>query len=178
MFQLSAFILLLAFWQCPAANMPAQKDFQMSQFKGQWYGIAASSNCPMFKDMKKDMTLPIIVYGMDKDNVKVAIAFKTPKGCQQMDFKYDTISSGHYKHSSPHGDNEVVIVGTDYKAFALEYTETMHEGKTCTTLKLYGRETNLPMEIKQQFMAYAKNLGLTEDDTKVFSKGDLCPPHV
>ncbi|XP_075042412.1 olfactory protein-like [Mixophyes fleayi] len=188
MFQVIAFLLLLSYHQCQATEITAQKDFDISKFLGQWYGIAAQSSCPMFQQMKKDMTLPIIVYSLDKDhNIKVSIGYKTcqliflftlprPKGCQQMDAKYDTIANGHYKHNSVHGDNEVVIVMTDYSGFAMEYTKTKHEGDTCVTVKLYGRTMDMPGNVKHEFEEFNKKLGL-KDDIKVFQKGEQCVPH-
>ncbi|XP_071980552.1 olfactory protein-like [Engystomops pustulosus] len=176
MIQYTAAILLLLSIQCQAQEVKPQENLDMHKFSGKWYGIVAASNCPMFLQMKKGMTLPTVIYSVDGNVVKNKAAFKTPDGCKQMEAVFTTIANGHYTHKSVHGDNEVIIIGTDYLLFAMEYTKTVHEGQTCITLKLLARDTALPDEIQHKFKDFMHGMGLKDDDMAIFPKGDICVP--
>ncbi|XP_069603763.1 olfactory protein-like [Ranitomeya imitator] len=174
MIQVTAAIVLLLCIQCQAVDLKAQDNFDENKFLGMWYGVIAASNCPVFNVMKKDMTMPIIVYAKVDNNMKCSVAFKTPQGCQQMDSIMETVASGHYKHKSVHGDNEVMVMKTDYTSFAMEYTKTVHEGEACITLKLYGRTKELPMMIKKEFMHGIHTMGLKDEDVVTLPGGAEC----
>ncbi|XP_075690254.1 olfactory protein-like [Rhinoderma darwinii] len=176
MLQVTSVVVLLLFIQCQAMDVKVQDNFDESKFAGKWYGIIAASNCPIFHKMKHDMTLPIIVYAVDGHTVKTSVAFKTPEGCKQMDATLETITSGHYKHHSVHGDNEIIIAKTDYQSIAMEYTKIIHEGASCITLKLYGREMNVPEDIKHTFIEHIHKMGLADEDILIFHQGDECVP--
>ncbi|XP_069799001.1 olfactory protein-like isoform X2 [Dendropsophus ebraccatus] len=147
-----------------------------AMYAGRWYGIIAASNCPMFNEMKKGMKRPLIVYATDGHTVKNSVAFMGPKGCQQMDFSLESVSSGHYKYHSPQGDNEVIMVGSDYHSFSMEFMKSVHDGKPCMTINLNGRGKNVPDDIKKQFIDHIKEMGLTPDDTFMIPDGDECIP--
>ncbi|XP_073496695.1 olfactory protein-like [Phyllobates terribilis] len=174
MLQVTAAIVLLLCIQCQAVDIKEQENFDENKFMGKWFGIIAVSNCPVFNLMKKDMTMPIIGFEKDGNTMKSSVAFKTAQGCQQMDSTMEIVDSGHYKHTSVHGDNEVMILKTDYTSYAMEYTKTIHDGHQCITLKLYGRTTELPEIIKKTFMTGIHTMGLTDEDAVVLPGGADC----
>ncbi|KAM4019865.1 olfactory protein-like [Anomaloglossus baeobatrachus] len=167
MLQVTAAVLLLLCIQCRAGDVKEMANLDEHMFQGTWYGVIAASNCPMFSKMKEGMTMPIVCFAKDGTNMKNSVAFKGPDGCQQMDATMVTIASGHYTHTSVHGDNEVFILNTDYTAYALEYTKTIHEGQPCVTLKLYARKMELPEAVRKSFMDQLPHMGLKDEDAVV-----------
>ncbi|KAM3912137.1 olfactory protein-like [Leptodactylus fuscus] len=172
MLQFTAAALLLLFIQCQAQDVKVQENFDPVGFSGDWFGLLAVSNCPMFQKMKKDMTRPIIKYTWDGYNMKTSVAFKSDKGCQQMDANLVTVANGHYKHDSAQGNTEIIITGAD-KSFAMEYRKMVHEGSPCTTLNLLGKNDKMPDEVKNRFVGYMHQLGQKDEDLKVFQNGGM-----
>ncbi|XP_073411992.1 olfactory protein-like [Dendrobates tinctorius] len=174
MLQVTAAIVLLLCIQCQAIDLKPQANFDETKFLGKWFGVMAASNCPVFNIMKKDMTMPIIFYAKEGNTMKRSVAFKTPKGCQQMDSSMEAVESGHYTHNSVHGDNEFMILKTDYTSFAMDYTKTVHEGHDCVTFELYGRTTEVSGTIKEAFMHGVHTMGLKDEDTLTIPGGAEC----
>ncbi|XP_066435814.1 olfactory protein-like [Eleutherodactylus coqui] len=176
MLQVTAAVLLLLFIQCQAEDVKPMENFDENKYMGTWFGAIVASNCAMFKEMKKDMTRPTITYAKDGNILKNSVAFKTPKGCQQMDATLETIANGHYKHDSVHGKNEIIVVNTDYDTTALEMTILVHEGKTCMTAKMFRRDQKLPEDVKEQGLKHFHSKGFTNEDILIFTTPAECSP--
>ncbi|XP_053551308.1 lipocalin-15 [Bombina bombina] len=88
---------------------------------------------------------------------------------------YETITPGHYKFSA-RGENEVIIIGTDYDHFGLEYTRRVSEKEVTVTVKLFGRQTDLPEAVLNKFKEMCKALGLKDDLIVILPKGVECDP--
>ncbi|XP_056396129.1 olfactory protein-like [Hyla sarda] len=171
MLQVTAAVLLLLFIHCQALDVKVQENFDTSKFVGKWFGVIAASNCEMFRKMKKDMTLPTIMYATDGHSVKNSVAFMTTKGCQQMDANMNVVASGHYTHHSDHGDDEVIIANTDYNSYAMVYRRTTNKDGTCITLNLNGREMKVAEDLKKHFIEHVHQMGLKDEDILIFQKG-------
>ncbi|KAM9324299.1 protein AMBP [Gastrophryne carolinensis] len=94
------------------------------------------------------------------------------EGCQQMEMVMTTIEPGHYNYKSMHGDNEMVVGNTDYTIFAMEFTKTDHNGKSCVTLKLYGRSHDVPQEVLQQFENHIGDMGMSKEKDLIVFNGE------
>ncbi|KAM4697170.1 olfactory protein-like [Rhinophrynus dorsalis] len=173
---IAALLLLSLSIQAWAAEVPIQPDFDVHKFEGQWFGVAAASNCSVFMTMKKDMTMPIAIFMADGKFLRASFAYMTPKGCQQRDLKLETVSKGHYRLTGP-GNMDMRIIGTDYVSHALEYTRNVLEtGEVTIMLKLYGRNHDLPKEVEMKFVEFCKSMGLKEENMVKFNKGVDCVP--
>ncbi|XP_018412243.1 PREDICTED: olfactory protein-like [Nanorana parkeri] len=180
MIQIAA-IVVLFFLQCQADMPPVQKDFDQNKILGTWFGIAAASNCKAFMQMKKEhMPSPVIIFSLNKDHMKCTMAFQTKDGCQQMDVDMTIVEEGHYKSKTVHGDNEVVMAGTDYDTFLVEFTKTQIGPDTCMTVKLWGRKDKLSDDRVKQFEDHLKDVGLQVQNyikfhDKVLNWVKICP---
>ncbi|MEE6504848.1 hypothetical protein FKM82_005359 [Ascaphus truei] len=176
LFQSVGFLLFFGL-QTQAMEIREQPDFHIQKFLGKWYGVSVASNCSMFLSMKDKMKMPVILFTSGKgSDVNVNIGFMTPQGCLQRDLTYHTISPGHFSYSAK-GESDVRMVDTDYDSYALEFSRTVRQkGEITITLKLYGRNPELPEDVQNKFSEHCKFLGFKEENIVMMSKGEECIP--
>ncbi|XP_007194808.2 lipocalin-like 1 protein [Balaenoptera acutorostrata] len=153
------------------AQVPAQANLDTSQFQGIWYVVGAVSDDQGFLDSKDSVKMPVVlVTPLANSDLGLKFGYPTPDGeCQKMDatFTKDAVD-GHF--ASPAMAQTIIWVAfTDYKHFAVLYSETQKGDVRNVRLQLYTRAPELFPEDAQKMQQLAPEAGLNP------SQGTLLP---
>ncbi|XP_041429978.1 olfactory binding protein S homeolog isoform X1 [Xenopus laevis] len=125
--------------QMHAADIPVDPDFTVDKLLGEWTGVAAASNSPMFMKKKEQMkTEPVTKYWMDGANLISSTAFRTSKGCKTRKVILKEAEKGRYTYTGK-GESRMSIIRIT-PTLCLEHTiTTMPNGNIYFNLKLYSK---------------------------------------
>ncbi|XP_041428209.1 olfactory protein [Xenopus laevis] len=156
-----------------AVDIPADPNFTVDNLLGEWTGVAAASNCPLFMKMKEVMkTEPVTKYWMDGGNMMCSSKFRTSEGCQERKVTLKEAGKGQYTYTEL-GQSLMTIIKLTPSLCLEHTTTTMSNGDVYFDLKLYKKGAESPKELGQ-FTKYALSLGLKKENVVFFKKGEKC----
>uniref|UniRef100_A0A673TXK4 Lipocalin/cytosolic fatty-acid binding domain-containing protein n=1 Tax=Suricata suricatta TaxID=37032 RepID=A0A673TXK4_SURSU len=145
--------------------LPLQPDFQNELFQGKWYvlGLAGSE----FNQENHSMH-PAWQGGLSPSY--------PPNSCFHRNRRYDQWFGTFIPNWQP-GQFKLVnlerypgiqdytarVVATDYNQSAMVFFKKYHNNQAYFNVNLYGRTKRLTQELKENFIRFAKSLGLTDD---------------
>ncbi|KAM9841001.1 protein AMBP-like isoform 2-T2 [Aulostomus maculatus] len=154
----------------PETLVVPQENFDLDQFMGRWYEVAAVSNCPLY--MRNKRGDPAIVslelkHAASQSNFTVTAA-SVSGSCKQKSTRYNlTDTSGKFFHHVARlgADVDTYVVHTDYSDSAMMVllsTETSSGNKT-TIVKLYSRNRDVKAAVPVDFRALVRQHGISDD---------------
>ncbi|XP_008823561.1 neutrophil gelatinase-associated lipocalin [Nannospalax galili] len=150
-------------------KVPLQSDFQPAQFQGRWYVVGLAGNA-VHKADEGRFLMYSTTYDLKEDgsyNV-TSILFRD----QRCDYWIRTFipksrpgqfSLGNIRSYPEIKSYTVRVTATDYNQFAMVFFRKTSGNKQYFKVTLYGRTKELPPEVKERFVSFAKSLGLTDD---------------
>ncbi|KAB0392260.1 hypothetical protein E2I00_006827, partial [Balaenoptera physalus] len=127
------------------AQVPAQANLDTSQFQGIWYVVGAVSDDQGFLDSKDSVKMPVVlVPPLANGDLGLKFGYPTPDGrCQKMDatFSKDAVdghSAARALASPATAQTNIRVAFTDYKHFAMLYSETQKGDVRNIRLQLYS----------------------------------------
>ncbi|XP_004713408.1 neutrophil gelatinase-associated lipocalin [Echinops telfairi] len=152
----------------PLLKVPLQPDFQEDQFQGKWYVIGLAGNAVgkdqgEFKmytttyELKDDGSYNVTSTLLRNDNCVYWIRTFVPS------FQPGQFNLGNIKNFQGIQSYTVRVVATDYNQFATVFFKKVSNGQEYFKTTLYGRTKELTPELKENFVRFAKSLGLTDD---------------
>ncbi|XP_062938658.1 neutrophil gelatinase-associated lipocalin isoform X2 [Cynocephalus volans] len=152
----------------PLFRVPLQPDFKDDQFQGKWYVVGLAGNA--INKEGDQFTMYATVYELKEDNSYnvTSILFRDNK----CDYWIRT-----FVPSSPPGQftlgninnygrlqsYTVRVAATDYKQYAMVYFKKVSNNTEYFKTTLYGRTKELSPKLKEDFIRFAKSLGLTDE---------------
>ncbi|XP_071981493.1 lipocalin isoform X2 [Engystomops pustulosus] len=163
---------------CAQGDVPVQPDFQEDKIVGKWYGIGLASNSNWFQARKQQMKMCTTVITPTADgNLDVVATYPKQDRCEQKSMTYiKTEEPGRYLSKSPrYGSDHVIrVVETNYDEYTLMYTLKTKGNEVSTIVSLFGKTPVLRPELLEKFQKFAKEQGLTEDQTLILPQTDNC----
>uniref|UniRef100_A0A4W2HSN3 Lipocalin 2 n=2 Tax=Bos indicus x Bos taurus TaxID=30522 RepID=A0A4W2HSN3_BOBOX len=153
----------------PLSKIPLQPNFQADQFQGKWYTVGVAGNA-----IKKEEQDPLKMYSSNYElkedgSYNVTSILLKDDLC---DYRIRTFvpssqpgqfTLGNIKSYRGIRSYTVRVVNTDYNQFAIVYFKKVQRKKTYFKITLYGRTKELTPEVRENFINFAKSLGLTDD---------------
>ncbi|XP_016019362.1 neutrophil gelatinase-associated lipocalin [Rousettus aegyptiacus] len=164
----------------PLLKVPLQRDFQDDQFQGKWYVVGLAGNAVSKKD-QDEFKMYSTTYQLKEDqsyNV-TSILFRNQlcdyftrtfvPSFQPGQFSLDNIKAypGVQSYS-------VRVAATNYNQFAMVFFKKVFKNEEFFKITLYGRTKELTPELKEDFVRFAKSLGLTDDHILFLVPIDKC----
>uniref|UniRef100_K7E5E8 Lipocalin like 1 n=1 Tax=Monodelphis domestica TaxID=13616 RepID=K7E5E8_MONDO len=169
--------LLGLLWGSPIqADVPVQANFDNNKFQGVWYMIAAASDDKDFLAMKDSMKMPIsFVTPLANGDLSVKTGYPRPDGkCQKVDATFiKGAMSGQFSNPEM-GQEDIRVVNTDYKHFAILWIKMNKGGVKKDMLQLYCRAPELFAEGAQKMQMLAPKVNLNPSQGAIFLKSDEC----
>ncbi|EGW11817.1 Neutrophil gelatinase-associated lipocalin [Cricetulus griseus] len=150
-------------------RVPLQLGFQKDQFQGRWYVVGLAGNAVQ-KEEQGHFTMYSTIYELQKDNSYnvTSILLRNQRCVYWIRTFVPSSRAGRFTlgniHSYPQIQSyHVQVASTDYEQFAMVFFKKTSGNKQYFKITLYGRAKELPTELKQRFVHFAKSLGLTDD---------------
>ncbi|XP_077624418.1 neutrophil gelatinase-associated lipocalin-like isoform X1 [Crocuta crocuta] len=171
----------------PLLRLPVEPDFQNKQFQGKWYVIGVAGYGFKKEDNNK-LKMYIDTYELNEDNsYNFTSALGWGQNCDHwtkshaIDLHVGQLNLGNIERYNNYLRYTTRVVTTDYNQFAIMHFKKVYNNKQeHLKIALYGRTKELPTELKELFISFAKSLGLTENNV-VFTLPNgvlwLSPPH-
>ncbi|XP_057576854.1 neutrophil gelatinase-associated lipocalin [Hippopotamus amphibius kiboko] len=150
-------------------KVPLQPDFQADQFQGKWYVVGVAGNA-FKKEEQGQFKMYATTYKLKEDrSYNVTSTLLRNERCdhwirtfvpssQPGQFTLGNISSFPGIQSYT-----VRVVSTNYNQFAIVYFKKVYKNQPYFKTTLYGRTKELTPQLKENFIRFAKSLGLTDD---------------
>uniref|UniRef100_E1B6Z6 Lipocalin 2 n=3 Tax=Bos TaxID=9903 RepID=E1B6Z6_BOVIN len=153
----------------PLSRIPLQPNFQADQFQGKWYTVGVAGNA-----IKKEEQDPLKMYSSNYElkedgSYNVTSILLKDDLCDYWIRTFVPSSQpgqftlGNIKSYRGIRSYTVRVVNTDYNQFAIVYFKKVQRKKTYFKITLYGRTKELTPEVRENFINFAKSLGLTDD---------------
>nr|XP_012807427.2 neutrophil gelatinase-associated lipocalin [Jaculus jaculus]XP_044997440.1 neutrophil gelatinase-associated lipocalin [Jaculus jaculus]XP_044997441.1 neutrophil gelatinase-associated lipocalin [Jaculus jaculus] len=156
-------------------RVPLQPNFNFDQFQGKWYVVGLAGNAVQ-KEEQGRFKMYSTIYELKKDHsYNVTSTLLRDQHCDHWIRTFvPSSSSGQFSlgniHSYPQVQHYTVkVAATNYNQFAIVFFKKTSGNKEYFKTTLYGRTKELPRELKERFVRFAKSLGLT-DDHIIFSE--------
>uniref|UniRef100_UPI00398F5B9B protein AMBP n=1 Tax=Pristiophorus japonicus TaxID=55135 RepID=UPI00398F5B9B len=167
----------------PNRHLPLKENFDLSQFLGDWYSLAAGCNCPWFKKAKSQMTINRVTLSANEamDKMNGSFTYDRNGTCVDMTVEYEIQAiPGVFKYVSPAFNgfrSDIRVAHTNYHEFAFVFYETKKDGNTTISVSLYGRTPMLGKLINENFKEFALEQGISAS-ALVFLTKEFCrlPP--
>ncbi|XP_038139541.1 protein AMBP-like isoform X1 [Cyprinodon tularosa] len=162
-----------------------QENFDLKQFTGRWFEIAAVSTCPHY--MQRKQRNPIIVvlelnHVPPQDNFTMTASTFSNGTCRETltDFSLTSTPGRFFHHVSRFGaDVDSFVVHTNYNEYALLLqlsTEKPSRNQT-TIVKLYSRTVSVNLPVLEKFKELIRHHGLSEEAIIINQhEGNCFPP--
>ncbi|NP_001076177.1 prostaglandin-H2 D-isomerase precursor [Oryctolagus cuniculus] len=156
-----------------------QPEFQQDKFLGRWFTAGLASNSSWFREKKAALSMcRSTVAPTEEGALNITSTFLRKNQCETRTLLLQPAGRpGRYTYTSPHWGStySVWVVDTDYKEFALLYSEgAKGPGQDFRMATLYSRSQTPGAELKQKFMAFCKAQGFTEDIVVFLPRNDKC----
>ncbi|XP_075416844.1 neutrophil gelatinase-associated lipocalin [Tenrec ecaudatus] len=152
----------------PLLKVPLQPDFQEDQFQGKWYVIGLAGNA--VGTDQGQFTMYTTTYELKDDgSYNVTSTLLRNEKCFHWirtfvpSFQPGQFNLGNIKNFQGIRSYTVRVVDTDYNQFAIVFFKKVSNGQEYFKTTLYGRTKELSQEQKDNFVRFAKSLGLTDD---------------
>ncbi|XP_058549971.1 neutrophil gelatinase-associated lipocalin-like [Neofelis nebulosa] len=152
----------------PLRRVPLQPDFQDEQFQGKWYILGLAGN-EFNKEKHGQFKIYSTTYELNEDNSYNATS--TLAWNQTCDHWLRTFIPTLWRGQFTLGNIErytgiqryiLRVAATDYVQFAMVFFKKIYKHQEYFKITLYGRTKMLTPELKENFITFAKSLGLTD----------------
>ncbi|XP_012863149.2 lipocalin-like 1 protein [Echinops telfairi] len=169
--------LLGLLWATPGqGQVPAQANFDASQFQGIWFVVGIASDDQGFLESKDNMKMPVVSV-TSKPNGDLAVKFGYPMpdgGCQKVDTTFTKGPTNGEFSNAAMAQTDIRVVETDYNHFAVMLFQTDKGGVHSTWLQLYARAPELYPQGAQKMQKLAPEVGLNPSQGALLPKSDEC----
>ncbi|KAL2782115.1 neutrophil gelatinase-associated lipocalin precursor [Daubentonia madagascariensis] len=153
----------------PLVRVPLQPDFQDDQFQGKWYVIGLAGNA-VSKEEQGQFTMYTTTYELKEDHsYNVTSTLLSNGNCDYWIRTFVPSSQpgqftlGSIKRHPGIQSYTVRVAATNYNQFAMVFFKKVSKNKEYFKTTLYGRTKELPPGLKENFIRFAKSLGLTDN---------------
>uniref|UniRef100_A0A8C9QVW6 Protein AMBP n=2 Tax=Scleropages formosus TaxID=113540 RepID=A0A8C9QVW6_SCLFO len=159
-----------------------QENFDLNQFMGKWYDVAAASNCPWLKSYKGHITAGTLEVkpGESSDTISMTRTAIRHGTCKQMSMIYkltETPGRLFYHNDKWAADIDTYVVHTNYDEYAIVAMTKQKKGQNkTTTFKLYDRSAELRPTLMDEFTQLVKEQGMSDDDIVTLKNAGECVP--
>lgn len=155
----------------PLLRVPLQPDFQDDQFQGKWYVLGVAGN-NFNKEDQGQFKMYTTVYQLNEDgSYNVTSILLRNQDCDYWvrtfvpSFQPGQFNLGNIQNYPGLRSYTVRVAATDYTGFAMVFFKKAdRRQREHFKTTLYGRTKVLSPELKEQFIRFAKSLGLTDDN--------------
>nr|prf prostaglandin D synthetase [Rattus norvegicus] len=170
---------LLGFPQTPAqGHDTVQPNFQQDKFLGRWYSAGLASNSSWFREKKELLFMcQTVVAPSTEGGLNLTSTFLRKNQCETKVMVLQPAGvPGQYTYNSPHWQLPLPLsVETDYDEYAFLFSKrTKGPGQDFRMATLYSRAQLLKEELKEKFITFSKDQGLTEEDIVFLPQPDKC----
>ncbi|XP_048202418.1 prostaglandin-H2 D-isomerase isoform X2 [Perognathus longimembris pacificus] len=156
-----------------------QPYFQPDKFLGPWYSVGLASNASWFLEKKNVMSMCKTTVAPSADgSLNLTSTFLRKNQCETRAMQLQpTERPGRYNYHSPHWGSihSVSVVETNYDEYAVLYTQgTQGPHQDFRMASLYSRTKTLKDKLKEDFAAFCKSQGFTEDSIVFLPEPDKC----
>ncbi|XP_006154098.1 neutrophil gelatinase-associated lipocalin isoform X1 [Tupaia chinensis] len=164
----------------PLLRVPLQPDFQDDQFQGKWYTVGLAGNA-IQKKAEGQGKMYTTTYELNEDgSYNVTSTLLRNQRCDHWvrtfvpSFQPGQFNLGNIKSYSGIQSYTVRVASTDYNQFAMVFFKKVSNNKEYFKTTLYGRTKELTPKLKEDFVRFAKSLGLTDDHIVFLTPIDQC----
>ncbi|KAK7802714.1 hypothetical protein U0070_007157 [Myodes glareolus] len=163
-------------------KVPLQPGFQKDKFQGRWYVVGLAGNAVQKEDEGR-FTMYSTIYELQEDDKSYNVTSILPRdqGCDYWirtfvpSSRAGRFTLGNIRSYPRLRSYNVQVATTDYDQFAMVFFKKKTSGnKQYFKVTLYGRTKELPDELKEQFVRFAKSLGLTDNHIIFSVPTDQC----
>ncbi|XP_019276528.1 neutrophil gelatinase-associated lipocalin-like isoform X1 [Panthera pardus] len=152
----------------PLRRVPLQPDFQNVEFQGKWYVLGLAGN-EFNKEKHRQFKIYATTYELNDDNsYNVTSTLAWNQTCDHwLRIFIPTSRRGQYTLGNIErytGIQRYVlrVAATDYIQFAMLFFKKIYRNQEYFKITLYGRTKELTPKLKENFISFAKSLGLTD----------------
>ncbi|XP_077002102.1 neutrophil gelatinase-associated lipocalin [Tamandua tetradactyla] len=152
----------------PLLRVPLQPDFQDDQFQGKWYVLGLGGNA--VKRERGQFTMYTTTYDLLEDqSYNVTSTLLRDGRCVHWirtfvpSFRPGQFNLGNIKSYPGLQSYAVRVAATDYTRYAIVFFKKTFNNEEYFKTTLYGRSKELTPALKENFVRFAKSLGLTDD---------------
>ncbi|XP_006835043.1 PREDICTED: neutrophil gelatinase-associated lipocalin [Chrysochloris asiatica] len=153
----------------PLLKVPLQPDFQDDQFQGKWYVLGLAGNA-VTKEEQGQFKMYTTTYELKEDgSYNVTSTRLVNKKCFHWirtfvpSFQPGQFNLGSIKNFQGVQSYTVRVAATNYNQYAIVFFKKVFNNQEYFKTTLYGRTKELTPELKENFIRFAKSLGLTDD---------------
>ncbi|XP_014637443.1 PREDICTED: neutrophil gelatinase-associated lipocalin, partial [Ceratotherium simum simum] len=153
----------------PLLRIPLQPDFQDDQFQGKWYVVGLAGNA-IRKEKQGQVKMYATTYELKNDgSYNVTSTLLRDEGCDHWIRTFVPSSlPGQFnlrgiKRYPGVQSYTVRVVATNYNQYAIMFFKKFYKNQGYFKTTLYGRTKELPPERREEFIHFAKSIGLTDD---------------
>lgn len=161
-------------------KVPLQPGFQKDRFQGRWYVVGLAGNA-VRKEEEGRFTMYSTIYDLQEDNsYNVTSILLRDQRCDYWirtfvpSSRAGRFTLGNIRSYPKVRSYSVQVAATDYDQFAMVFFKKISGKKQYFKTTLYGRTKELPAELKERFVHFAKSLGLTDDHIIFSVPTDQC----
>uniref|UniRef100_A0A667HVM6 Neutrophil gelatinase-associated lipocalin-like n=1 Tax=Lynx canadensis TaxID=61383 RepID=A0A667HVM6_LYNCA len=153
----------------PLLRVPLQPDFQDELFQGKWYVVGLAGNA-FNKEDNSQFNMYATTYELNDDSsYNVTSTLLRIQRCDHWittflpSFQPGQFNLGNIERYPGIQSYTVQVVATDYNQVAMIFFKKAYKNQEFFMVTLYGRTKELTQELKENFITFAKALGLTDD---------------
>nr|XP_060464508.1 neutrophil gelatinase-associated lipocalin-like [Panthera onca] len=153
----------------PLDRVPLQPDFQNELFQGKWYIVGLAGNA-FNKEEHSQLKMYATTYELNEENsYNVTSILAWNETCDHWlrifipSSQPGEFTLGNIERYIGTQSYTVRVVATDYNQVATVFFKTVYKNREFFKITLYGRTKDLTHELKENFISFAKALGLTDE---------------
>ncbi|KAL1785533.1 neutrophil gelatinase-associated lipocalin [Sigmodon hispidus] len=161
-------------------RVPLQPGFQKDQFQGRWYVVGLAGNAVQKEEEDNFMMYSTIYELQENNSYNVTSILLRNQHCDYWirtfvpSSRAGRFTLGNIRSYPQIRSYNVQVAATDYDQFAMVFFKKTSRNKQYFKITLYGRTKQLPEELKERFVRFAKSLGLTDDHIIFLTPTDQC----
>ncbi|XP_077624424.1 neutrophil gelatinase-associated lipocalin-like isoform X2 [Crocuta crocuta] len=164
----------------PLLRVPLQPDFQDDQFQGKWYVLGVAGNA-FNRETHSQLKMYATTYKLNEDgSYNVTSTLLRNQRCDHWirtfvpSFQPGQFNLGNIKRYPGIQSYTARVVTTDYNKVAMVFFKKVYKNQEFFKITLYGRTKELSPELKENFIGFAKSLGLTDEHIVFPVPNDQC----
>ncbi|XP_003785477.2 neutrophil gelatinase-associated lipocalin [Otolemur garnettii] len=164
----------------PLTRVPLQPNFKDDQFQGKWYVVGLAGNA-INKEERGKFTMYTTTYELKEDHsYNVTSTLLRNGNCDYWTRTFVPSSQpgqftlGNIERYPRIQSYTVKVVATNYDQHATVFFKKATENEEYFKTTLYGRTKELPHGLKENFIRFAKSLGLTDNHIIFPAPVDQC----
>ncbi|XP_059869277.1 neutrophil gelatinase-associated lipocalin [Delphinus delphis] len=153
----------------PLFRVPLQPNFQPDQFQGKWYIVGLAGNA-FKKEKQGQFKMYATTYELKEDrSYNVTSTLLRDEHCDHWirtfvpSSRPGQFTLGNIKGFPGVQSYTVRVATTNYNQFAIVYFKKVYKNQEYFKTTLYGRTKELTPQLKENFIHFAKSLGLTDE---------------